>query len=108
MSGGMALFYRFQVCSQDFFLIHIRRNQKCCDKLCHFGAYTHMNNFSYNAVLRRYSGSRCHRFLSISRDKKNYEKVAQMCQNNEHNKIFIRKNYIFDMGKYYTVFQIQL
>ena len=44
-----------QACSSDVLLSHMCRNQKCCDKLCHFGAYTHMNNFSYNAVLRRYS-----------------------------------------------------
>ena len=89
MSDGMALFYQFEVCSRDVLWSHMCRNQKCCVKLCHFGACIHMNDFSYNAILLKKdpleaSGSRLLRF---SRD--TYEKVAQMCQNNEQNKIFV-------------------
>ena len=107
-SDGMALFCRFETCSRDVLLSHMCRNRKCCDKLCHFGACIHMNDFSYNAVLLKND------LLETSRRRRNrppwdaYEKVAQMCQNNEQNKIFIRKNCIFEMGKYCTAFQIQL
>ena len=92
-----------QACSSDVLLSHMCRNQKCCDKLCHFGACTHVNDFSYNEDTLEVESI----FLSISRDTKNYEKVAQMYRNNEQNKIFIRKNCIFEMGKYCTVFEIQ-
>ena len=51
-SDGVALFYRFEICSRDVLLRHMCRNRKCCDKLCHFGACIHMNDFSYNAFLR--------------------------------------------------------
>ena len=56
-----------------------------------------MNDFSYNAVLLKKD------LLETSRRRRNrfsgdaYEKVAQMYQNNEQNKIFVWKNCIFEM-----------
>ena len=75
MSDGVALFYRFEVCSRDVFLSHICRNQRYCDKLRHFHACTHMNEF----------------FVMLSPQDalktifQTHEKIAKMCQ--KHDKI---------------------